>query len=53
MIPYLTATEGELLQLDRTRRAALQYRSGHPQGSPQLISRRLSAIVRRAWALAF
>ena len=25
MYPFITLTEGELLQLDRTRRTALQY----------------------------
>ena len=53
MVHILSTTEAELLQLDRTRRTALLHRSRNPETQPQPKGRRLSAIVRRAWALAF
>jgi hypothetical protein len=53
MMPFLTVTEGELLQLDRTRRTALYHRSNHQEARPQPLSRRFAAVMRRAWTLAF
>ena len=53
MYPFITLTEGELLQLDRTRRTALQYRSAYPEQSLRPLSRRIAAAMRRTLALAF
>ena len=53
IVHFLTATEAELAQLDRTRRTALQYRSARQERSSRPMGRRLSAIARRAWAFAF
>ena len=53
MVHILSTTEAELIQLDRTRHTALLHRSTRPEDRPRPISRRLSAIARRAWALAF
>jgi hypothetical protein len=53
MYPFITASEAELLYLDRTRRTALYHRSSLETLNPRPLHRRIAAAMRRTLALAF